>query len=134
MKTFSDNLKFLREEKKITQKEISKYLEISANSYQRYEYGTREPDLLTLKQISCYFNVPADFLLGNGVFSNWGDIIKYKKTILDCLSKVFPNEIGLISTDISIFIRFLSSTIREINIDNTTNTISIHFFLDELTK
>lgn len=57
-------LKELRLSKHITQKEISNYLNIAENSYQRYELGTREPKLSIMIQISDYYNVSIDYLVG----------------------------------------------------------------------
>lgn len=57
-------LKNLRQEKKKTQKELGDYLQITERAYQRYEYGTREPDLKTLVQLADYFNTTTDYLLG----------------------------------------------------------------------
>lgn len=65
METLSNNLKFLRKEKKLTQSELANQLGIVPNAYQKYEYGTREPNLSTVKKIANFFNVSTDFLLGN---------------------------------------------------------------------
>lgn len=58
-------LKRLREEKRMTQAELSKALEISPSAIGMYEQGRRVPDVSTLKKISAYFNVSIDYLLGN---------------------------------------------------------------------
>ena len=58
-------LKNLREEKRMTQAELSKDLEISPSAIGMYEQGRRVPDVSTLKKISAYFNVSIDYLLGN---------------------------------------------------------------------
>lgn len=58
-------LKKLREEKRMTQAELSKALEISPSAIGMYEQGRRVPDVSTLKKISAYFNVSIDYLLGN---------------------------------------------------------------------
>lgn len=58
-------LKRLREEKRMTQAELSKDLEISPSAIGMYEQGRRVLDVSTLKKISAYFNVSIDYLLGN---------------------------------------------------------------------
>jgi transcriptional regulator with XRE-family HTH domain len=58
-------LKKLREEKRMTQAELSKALEISPSAIGMYEQGRRVPDVSTLKKIFAYFNVSIDYLLGN---------------------------------------------------------------------
>lgn len=71
MNTFAKRIKLLRLERKFTQKYLAKQLGIIPTAYQRYEYGTREPDLDTLCNISKFFNVTTDWLLG---LSNKQDI------------------------------------------------------------
>lgn len=61
----STNLKKLRNEKGITQNELSKALNINRATYAHYETGRREPDIQTLKLLAKYFNVSVDYLLGN---------------------------------------------------------------------
>ncbi len=64
MESFNEKLKELRQEKKITQKDVAELLGISTTCYAGYEQAYREPDLKTLKKICIYFDVSADYLLG----------------------------------------------------------------------
>ena len=57
-------LKELRQEKGDTQSDIAKALNISQKAYSYYERGEREPSIDMLIQISNYFNVTVDYLLG----------------------------------------------------------------------
>lgn len=57
-------LKELREQKNLTQAQLSKLLNISASTIGMYEQGRRFPDENLLKHISQYFNVSIDYLLG----------------------------------------------------------------------
>ena len=59
-----DRLKQLRLDNKKTQKEIAQSLGIKEQAYQRYEYGTREPKLESVKKLALYYNVTSDYLLG----------------------------------------------------------------------
>lgn len=61
---FGDKIKHLREEKRITRKELSIALNITYSSLSKYETNVRFPDKDTLKVISEYFNVSIDYLLG----------------------------------------------------------------------
>lgn len=61
---FSERLKEIRNERKLTQKEVAKQLNISTTCYAGYEQGYREPDYQTLRKICKYFNVTSDYLLG----------------------------------------------------------------------
>ena len=56
-------LKEVRQDRGITQKEISKLLNISLNSYSRYERGKRTPDIHILKKITEILNISSDYLL-----------------------------------------------------------------------
>lgn len=62
---FGDRLIFLREEKKITQIQLSNILKISNRVIAYYESNNRFPkDELTLVNIANYFEVSLDWLLG----------------------------------------------------------------------
>ena len=60
-------LKELRENKKLTQSQLSKILNISTSAVGMYEQGRRFPDENLLKNISHFFNVSIDFLLDNNL-------------------------------------------------------------------
>ncbi len=57
-------LKQLRTEKKITQTEVAKALNISQRTYSNYETGSREPSIETLIDMADYFNISIDLLVG----------------------------------------------------------------------
>ena len=136
MSTFYKNLKFLRENKHLSQKDLATFLNISANSYQRYEYGTREPNLTTINQLANFFNVPTDFLLGNGVFSNWDDILNHKDIVIEFISNVMPNIKDFLnaSDEIIVFIKILSSVVEKIVIDSEKQEIKIYYSFLEPTE
>ena len=56
-------LKFLREQKNITQQRLAIELGINQNSLSRYETGQRQADYAMLIKIADYFDVSVDFLL-----------------------------------------------------------------------
>ena len=58
-------LKFLREEKGLTQQELGQIFKISRSSISKYEAGERRPDPSSLKAFAKYFCVSVDFLLGS---------------------------------------------------------------------
>ena len=68
-------IKKLREEKGITQAELSKHLKISPSTVGMYEQGRREPDIDTLKKLSDFFEVSIDYLLGKTNFRNHTETI-----------------------------------------------------------
>lgn len=59
-----ERLKKLREEMKLTQIELGKAFNISHSTINRYENGLRQPDNETLINMSNFFNVSVDYLLG----------------------------------------------------------------------
>lgn len=58
------NLKRLREEKGISQKEIAKSINCSQRAYSHYEKGDRDLPTGILIAIAKYFDVSIDYLLG----------------------------------------------------------------------
>lgn len=56
-------LKYLREQKGITQLKLAMDLNLNQNSISRYEKGAREADYKTLIMLADYFNVSIDYLL-----------------------------------------------------------------------
>lgn len=60
----TERLKAIRNQKKVTQKEVSDALGISPNTYKNYEQGMREPNNEMLCKLADYFSTTTDFLLG----------------------------------------------------------------------
>ena len=56
-------LRFLRNQKKVSQIKLAMDLNMSQNNISRYENGEREADYATLIKIADYFNVSIDYLL-----------------------------------------------------------------------
>ena len=61
--TFSEKLKALRKEQKITQEQLAKILGVERSSVGKYETGTL-PSMEILTRIATYFDVSTDYLLG----------------------------------------------------------------------
>lgn len=64
MAEFKERLKELRQNARMTQKDLGQALGISSSTVGMYEQGARTPDMDTLESIADYFNVDIDFLLG----------------------------------------------------------------------
>lgn len=64
MSAFSDNLKRLRKENKLTQPDLGEALHVSTSSYAKYERGEREPDIERILELARFFDVSTDTLLG----------------------------------------------------------------------
>lgn len=58
-------LKELRQQKKLYQKDIAKYLNIAISTYSYWENGTYDIDLLNLQKLADYYNVSIDYILGH---------------------------------------------------------------------
>ena len=57
------NIRSIREDRDIKQKDIAKYLNVSQNTYSQYETGTISLTAEILIKLADYYNVSIDFLL-----------------------------------------------------------------------
>ena len=57
------NLRGIREDKDIKQKDIAKYLNVSQNTYSQYETGIISLTAEILIKLANYYNVSIDYLL-----------------------------------------------------------------------
>lgn len=83
-------LKKLREEKKLSQEELSNLLKISRPTYAQYEIDRRIPEYGTLEKIADFHEVSLDYLVGR---SDYRYIIRegnelYSKLDLSDLNKI----------------------------------------------
>ncbi|NOU96479.1 helix-turn-helix domain-containing protein [Paenibacillus sp. LMG 31456] len=60
---FGNRIVELRNEKRLTQEELARKLEITRASLSHYENNRREPDHGTTQKIANFFNVSVDYLL-----------------------------------------------------------------------
>lgn len=63
---FNENLKNVREQKGMSQKDVAEKIGVAKSTYSLYESGKREPNVQTIKKIADVLNVSADDLLGIG--------------------------------------------------------------------
>lgn len=61
---FNENLKFAREKRGLSQKEVAENIGVAKSTYSLYESGNREPNVQTIKKIADVLNTSADELLG----------------------------------------------------------------------
>lgn len=81
---FGKRLANLREKNDWSQDKISKKLNISQQSYSKYETNRNEPDMKTIVNISKLFNVSTDYLLG---------LTKFKEPVNDLMKNPTNSEI-----------------------------------------
>ncbi len=62
--TFGKRLEFIMDNKNVSRKQLAENLNLAPNSVSNYVTDNRKPDLNIIKNIACYLNVSADFLLG----------------------------------------------------------------------
>lgn len=60
---FSQRLKALRREKKITQQDLAEYLDVSRATVAGYETKEKQPDFEKMIKIANFFNVSLDYLI-----------------------------------------------------------------------
>lgn len=70
MNFFADNLKFLRNQKKLTQVDFAKKIGINRPKVGSYEEGRAEPNMETLQNISHFFKVKMDDLVEVNLIEN----------------------------------------------------------------
>jgi transcriptional regulator with XRE-family HTH domain len=64
MSSLPDRFKSLRQERGLSQHELSQELNIPRTTLSSWELGTRGPDIYTLQILADFFNVSTDYLLG----------------------------------------------------------------------
>jgi transcriptional regulator with XRE-family HTH domain len=64
MEVLANRLKWLREKKRLGQKEVASEIGVTLSGYQKMEYNQAKPKLETLVKLAQYFKVTSDFLLG----------------------------------------------------------------------
>ena len=64
MTVIGENIRFLRENMNYSQKELAKRMHLSPACISKYETGKATPTLEVIIQLSDFFNVSVDFLLG----------------------------------------------------------------------
>ena len=61
---FGARVKYFREKKGLTQKEIADYLHIKQNTYSQYENGKRQLPIDMLIALARFYNTSTDYILG----------------------------------------------------------------------
>ncbi len=65
--SFGEKIKGLREEKSLTQKQMSEILEVSKSNISKYEADTVEPSIETIRRYAAFFRVSTDYLLNDSM-------------------------------------------------------------------
>lgn len=67
------SLYLARTSKGLSQEQVAEFLGVHRTTYNRYEKGTRDPDLETISKLAVLFEVTTDFLLGSNAKSLYSD-------------------------------------------------------------
>ncbi len=65
-------LRQLRKQKKITQTDMAKYLNMTTVGYGHYETGKAEPNIETLIKIADFYGVSVDYVVGHNMNNGFG--------------------------------------------------------------
>ncbi|WP_241690620.1 helix-turn-helix domain-containing protein [Ligilactobacillus salivarius] len=82
---FGLRLRALRNEKKLTQDELGKLLNVSGKTIGTWERDSRQPNIEAINKLASIFDVTTDYLLGNSNEKQpqkYYDLSDKKKTIL----------------------------------------------------
>ena len=63
--TLGQKIKKLRTDKGLTQKDLADQLHVTFQTVSKWEGGTNEPDIATLKELSRFFGCSFDYLLND---------------------------------------------------------------------
>jgi len=95
---FAENLRKIREEKNMTQKDMAEFLGLKYNTYKQYESKRREPSIDTLIDITMKLNTTIDYLLKN-VKRDDSKYIEHDK-IINRLSQSIKDNIEIMEQEV----------------------------------
>lgn len=88
-------LRKLRQERKISCRQLGKDIGLSASALSHYETGINTPCMENVLKIAEYFHVSVDYLLERSEFRNQEDIQKrvQKKVVKQYINKLIDNDL-----------------------------------------
>ena len=81
-------LQELRKEKKMTQEELAKFLNLSTTGYCYYEQGKREPSIDILCKLADLYNVSLDYLVGRNRVDDIGYLTPEQISTIKLIKKL----------------------------------------------
>ena len=76
-----------------TQERFASVLHVSRATVAMWETGKSDPGYETIRLISTLYNISADFIIGNGVFSCWDEIVTYFDSVNYALDQIIPPDL-----------------------------------------
>ena len=87
-----NKIRELRLQRKLSQTELSNILHVSQQTVTKWENGKAEPSGSAIKELSKFFNVSADYLLGNTQSENVNIDLKQDPTVISYGGKPVSSE------------------------------------------
>lgn len=116
-----NRLKELRQEKKLSQKELADYLGINEKTISRWENGESTIKSDKAQALADHFGVPVGYLLGYSDYKNPLDFINYEMNRTD--GRLYPDEGGDSDSPIDPYLMLASVTIGETASDKLREAI-----------
>lgn len=92
------NLKEMRKQKNITQKEIAQITGIPYANYNKYETTQTLPDIITLEKLANFYNVTIDYLVGRDFKNELGYLNDTEIELVKTFKELKPlNQIKIIA-------------------------------------
>lgn len=87
---FAKRLNRIRKDAGITAQQMADKLHMGIRNYRKYESGDAKPTFEGIVAIASILEVPTDFLLGIGLFSNWEEIMENRNTVIAAIETHLP--------------------------------------------
>lgn len=117
MKNFNMRLKALRKEKRRTQDDVAKQLNIKRATYSGYERGVIMPPYDKIDALAKYFGVSVDYLMGENIIKEETDALK---TISGLLRELRDEHSGVVIDGVA-----LDKESREFLISSLENSLKM---------
>ena len=105
-------LKELRVQKGLKQSELAKFLGITQQAYQRYEYGTSEPNADGFAFLADFYGVTTDYLLGRELPAEKLDPIS-QLSLEEMEEDIIRRWLELKPTARQIFLKFMRDVVHD---------------------
>ncbi len=84
---FSKRVKSQRLAKGISQAALGSAVGLSKQAINDIEHGRYKTTIDKLNMFAKFFEVPVDFLVGNGIYENWEEIMEHKQEVFEIMSQ-----------------------------------------------
>lgn len=133
-----DKIIMLLEQKDKSQKELTDYLGLEKSTFSAWKSGKSKSYSKYISKIAEFLNVPINFLLEIGVFSNWDMIYKNRKKIVNLIEEVElfePSALDLLDPEnMFLFVNIIDATIDRFEFRGEDIDIYIKGVYEDLSK